>query len=155
MKKIMFVAIMMLVVSVSNASFTYSLTTNKETYSTDESIFIDFSVTNETEEVLIWPRTWGTLGAKIINTATDEVVWSSPRPEVHSMIFLPNKLLPGKTFEIDWTIDTGLPHGLYDLEGTFFGLDYTEYSAITVIPEPSTLILLSIGIMTIRRRKRC
>ena len=40
----------LLMVSVSGASVSYSLTTDKETYDIDEPIFIDFSVTNETEK---------------------------------------------------------------------------------------------------------
>lgn len=144
--------IMLLMVSIASASFTYSLTTDKEKYKTDEPIFIYFSVTNETGGALIWAITEGTLGAKMTN-ATDEVVWSSPQPEVFSMIFMQNKLLPGQTFELNWAIESGLPHGKYELEGMFFGLDHTEYRKVKVAPEPSTMILLSLGLIAIRKKK--
>jgi len=78
-------------------------------------------------------------------------------------IYWSKTLSPGEVFSMEWTWDqtdlnrNPLPPGTYDIVGTTSGIttEYGPVTRITIVPEPGTILLVTLGfagVLRVRRR---
>jgi len=133
--------------------------TDATTYQLGQDIHITQGITNEGNNQAVVPfRSEPAFDFYILSgdTRIDRSIG------LRAWVYWSKTLSPGEVYSMEWTWNqtdlnrNPLPPGTYDIVGTTSGIttEYSPVARITIVPEPGTLFLATLGLVGVLLRKR-